>query len=107
MNNIVVVGSILKRKANVVGVYRLIMKTGSDNFRSSSIVGIIERLLAKGVSLVLYEPLLTESPWSEVVLIDDFEQFKQESNLIVANRMSEKLSDVSDKVYSRDLFGNS
>ncbi|MGY3568473.1 nucleotide sugar dehydrogenase [Vibrio paucivorans] len=101
-----IVESVLELSPETVGVYRLIMKSDSDNFRSSSMVGIIERLLAKGVSLVLYEPLLTESLWSNVKLVSDLDVFKQKADVILANRSSEELADVCDKVYSRDLFGN-
>lgn len=98
--------SIIKRNPKVVGIYRLVMKAGSDNFRASAIQGVMKRIKAKGIEVVVYEPVLEEESFFRSTVIKDLNEFKAKSDVVLANRLTDDIMDIRDKVYTRDLFGH-
>ena len=101
-----IAASIVGRKPYIVGIYRLVMKSGSDNFRSSSIQGVMKRIKAKGIEVVVYEPELKEAKFYNSRVVSNLDEFKRMSDVVVANRVTTEIADVKDKIFTRDIFGS-
>ena len=101
-----IANSIIQKKPNIVGIYRLIMKSNSDNYRDSSIIGIIDRLKESGIEILIYEPSISQNHFEGSSILSNLDEFKDRSNLIIANRVSNEIVDVISKVYSRDIYND-
>ena len=97
---------IIQKKPTCVGIYRLVMKKDSENFRSSAVQGIIQRLMSKGIQIIIYEPNIDNEKFNDCTVVNDLDSFKESTDIIIANRMSKNLQDIPEKIFTRDLFGD-